>query len=148
MYGPVAQPQPQPHGRRTRGVPLAVTLALALGALTPAAAFGALGAADTPANAFGTVLRSVLGVEGACCLAGGVLLMLRQPVGRALAVVGGAVALALPLLMVPLIVVAPSEFASGIRQAGGLLVPLVLFALGPSTMAASLRCDVRGDGSR
>jgi hypothetical protein len=61
---------------------------------------------------------------------------------------GGGVALALPLLMVPLIVVAPAEFASGIRQSGGLLMPLALFVLGPLTMVLSLRCGPRATVAR
>lgn len=143
-----ARPVPVEARFRTAPLTAAVTCALVLGVLTLLAAFGVLGAAGTPTNTLSTVLRSVLGAEGACCLAGAVLLVLRQPAGRALAAMGGGVASALPLLMVPLIVVTPEEFASGIRQSGGLLMLLALFVLGPLTMVLSLRCGPRAAVAR
>lgn len=45
--------------------------------------------------------------------------------------------------MFPLGVVAPAELAVAIRQAGGLVVPLVLIVLGLLTMVQSLRRATR-----
>ncbi len=136
-------------GRRPGRVPLAfaVTSGLVLGAIALPAALGVLlgvgGGGGGEVGAIGVVLRTLLAVVAGCGLIGAVLLALRRPAGRTLVAVGGAVASAIPVLMIPVIVVLPAELADGIRQAGGPLVPLALVVLGPLTMAQSLHRNTR-----
>ncbi|UJW31093.1 hypothetical protein L3Q67_38865 [Saccharothrix sp. AJ9571] len=135
----------QSHGRRPSGVPraLAVTFAALLALLALSAAWGWLDAGDDRGTTFGTVLRIVLAIDGGCTFLGAVLLGLRWPVGRILTAVGGGGALALPVLVFPAAVVAPSDSAYGIREIGGPLVLLVLILFGLITMVQSLRRDTR-----
>ncbi|MEU4765680.1 hypothetical protein AB0H12_20730 [Actinosynnema sp. NPDC023794] len=141
MHGSVDRSQ----GRRPSRVPItmAVACAILLGCFALVAAISSLGVDEDRVTTFGVVLRVVLAVEGACCLVGAVLLARRQPSGRTLTAAAGAGALAFTLAMFPLGIVAPAELATAIRQAGGLVVPLVLIVLGLLTMVQSLRRATR-----
>jgi hypothetical protein len=122
---------------------LAVIFALLLSLFALLSASGWLDLTDARASTFGVVLRTVLAIDGVCCLVGAVLLVMSRSVGWVLTAVGGGVALALPVLVFPAAVVAPADSASGVRQAGGVLVLLVLVVLGLLTMVQSLRRDTR-----
>ncbi|OZM72003.1 hypothetical protein CFN78_17875 [Amycolatopsis antarctica] len=141
MYGSTGRAQ----GHRPSRVPfaLAVIFALLLGLLALLAASGSLDLGDARASTFGVVLRIVFAVDGVCCLAGAVLLLLSRPAGRVLTAVGGGVCLALPLLVFPAAVVAPQDSAFGVRQVGGVVLLLVVVLLGLLTMVQSLRRDTR-----
>ncbi|MFD0206481.1 MULTISPECIES: hypothetical protein [Saccharothrix] len=94
------------------------------------------------------MLRILIGIAGGCCLAGAVALVLRHPAGRTLTILGGTLALALPVLLVPMVVVLPAEPALGLRHSGGLLVHLALPALGLVTVIQSLRRETRAAVTR
>ncbi|QFU89697.1 hypothetical protein [Amycolatopsis sp. YIM 10] len=120
---------------------LAAGFALMLGLLGLLAAVGWLAPDDARLTTFGVALRIFLAVDGGCCVIGAVLLILRLPLGRILTAVGGGAALALPVPMLPAIVVAPMDSALGVRAAGGLLAMLVVVLLGLLTMVQSVRQD-------
>lgn len=135
--------QAQRHRPRHVQFALAVTFAVLLGLFVLVAASGLLDLGGAPASTFGVVLRIVLAVDGVCCLVGAVLLVRSLSAGWILTAVGGGIPLALPVLVFPAAVVAPADSASGIREAGGVLVLLVLILLGLLTMVQSLRRGTR-----
>lgn len=141
MNHPVGQAQ----GHRPSRVPftLAVAFASLLGLVALLAGSGLFDLGDDRASTFGVVLTVVLVLDGVCCLAGALLLMVSRPAGWVLAAVGGGVALALPLLLFPAMVVAPEDSAFGVRQAGGVPALGGILLLGLLTLVQSVRRDTR-----